>query len=231
MLGGVVLIAVAIIAVAIAISSGGSKTVKPNSAAAKQAATSVSTLLTGIPQSGLTLGNPNAKVTITEFGDLECPICAEFATTSEKQLINNYVRTGKAKLVYRSLCTATCNGPGQGVFDTQQVAASAAGSQNKAWDYILLFYNEQGQEGSGYVTESYLSGLASQIPGLNLGTWQSDRKNPTISAQIAGDLAFARSKGWVNTPTVIIKGPKGEQDFTQVLEDYGTYQSAINTVS
>ena len=37
-------------------------------------------------------------------------------------------------------------------------------------------YNEQGAEGTNYVTESYLQGLAKQIPGLNFKKWMSDRK-------------------------------------------------------
>jgi protein-disulfide isomerase len=232
MLGGTVLAAVAIIAVAIAVSSGsGTKTIKVDSPQAKQAATQVNTLLAGIPQSGVTLGNPKAPVTITEYGDLECPICQEFALTSEQQLINNYVKTGKAKLVFRSLETASGGSPIANVFPNQQVAAYAAGKQAKAWNYILLFYNEQGQEDTGYATNSYLQSLATQIPGLNLPQWENDRNDQSLSQQVAADEQYAKSKGWSSTPTVIISGPKGEQDFTQSLEDYGTYQSAINSVT
>ena len=57
--------AIAVVAVAIAVSSGGkqpAKVVKPNSPAAKAAQSKVNALLAGIPQSGDTLGNPKAKV-------------------------------------------------------------------------------------------------------------------------------------------------------------------------
>ena len=57
--------------------------------------------------------------------------------------------TGKLKIEYRSLETATREPE---VFKTQQVAALAAGQQNKLWHFIELFYHEQGEEGSGYVT-------------------------------------------------------------------------------
>ena len=63
------------------------------------------------------------------------------------------MRTGKLKIEYRSLETATREPE---TFKTQQVAALAAGKQNKMWNYIELFYHEQGEEDSGYVTESYL---------------------------------------------------------------------------
>jgi protein-disulfide isomerase len=229
MLGGVVLIAIALIAVVIAISSSGTKKVNVNSPQARRAAAQVNALLAGIPQSGVTLGNPNAPVTVTEYGDLECPICQEFAQGAEQQIINNDVKTGKAKLVYRSLLTASKSSPISNVFESQQIAAYAAGKQNKAWNYILLFYNEQGQEGTGYATESFFDALAQQI-GLNVSKWKSDRQDPSLAAQLTADTQAADSKNFTGTPTVVIKGPKGEQDF-QSLEDYGTYQSVIKQVA
>src|SRR5579884_1672572 len=152
MLGGVVLIAVAIIAVAIAVSSGSggsNNAAKLTSNANKTGKghvvpcqgspdSAVCSLLSGIPQSGNTLGNPHAKVTVTEFGDLECSVCDAFAigsndTTSagtpgtglEDQLIRNDVRSGKVKLVYRSLETASGGNPDQSAFLNQQVAAES----------------------------------------------------------------------------------------------------------
>ena len=50
------------------------------------------------------------------------------------------------------------------------------------WDYLELFYHEQGEEGSGYVTERYLRGLASQVPGLNLAAWSAARSQLTTSS-------------------------------------------------
>ena len=66
----------------------------------KSAVATVAALLKGIPQNGNTLGKPTAPVTVTEYGDLVCPICQEFAFGSEQQLIKNEVRSGKVKLVY-----------------------------------------------------------------------------------------------------------------------------------
>lgn len=232
MLGGVLVAAVAIIAVAIAISSSSShKTVTPDSPQAKQAASTVASLLNGIPQSGNTLGNPKAKVTVTEFGDLECPICQEFALSAEPQIIQNDVRTGKAKLVYRSLETASGGSPIANVFPTQQSAAYAAGAQGKAWDYILLFYNEQGQEDTGYVTASYLDGLAKQVPGLNYGSWLLDLKDPKFAQQVTADQQAAQSAGYNSTPTVVISGPKGQAQPLIGNYPFSAYQSAISEAS
>ncbi len=186
LLGGVVILAVAIVAVLIAISSGGStpKVIKPTSKQAVGEAATVAKLLAGIPQSGNRLGSASAPVTVTEFGDLECPVCKDFALSSENQLITDDVRTGKVQLIYKSLPTATENGPDPNVFPTQQAAAYAAGAQNLGWNYIELFYHEQGTEDTAYVTPAYLEGLAKQISGLNFATWNSQRFNPTYTSEV-----------------------------------------------
>lgn len=235
MLGGVLALAVVIVAVAIALSvSGGGSSgsaPKPTSSTAKQSASTVNNLLAGIPQKGTTLGSPSAKVTVTEFGDLECPICKDFALSSESQLISRDVRSGKVKLVYRSLETATGGAPDPRIFPVQQAAAYAAGAQNKAWNFIMLFYREQGQEATGYVNQSYLDGLASQIPGLNYSQWLSASQSPSYTAQVTADQQAAAGLGFTATPTLTIQGPKGQAQPIQSLADYPTLESAIKSVS
>jgi protein-disulfide isomerase len=233
MLGGVVIGAVAVVAVAIAISSSGSASavVKPNSAAAKQAKTTVSTLLAGIPQSGNRLGSPSAKVTVTEWGDLQCPICKDFALGAENQLISSDVRSGKVQLIYRSLPTATGNGPDPSVFPTQQAAALAAGIQQRGWNYIELFYHEQGTEDTTYVTSNYLDGLAQQIPGLNYGKWSSDRQSSTLTSQVTTDEQTATAAGYSSTPTLVVKGPKSQAQPIVGDTTYSSLESAIKSVS
>jgi protein-disulfide isomerase len=169
---------------------------------------------------------------VTEFGDLECPVCRDFALGAESQLISNDVKSGKVKLVYRSLETATGSAPNASTaFPAQQSAAYAAGAQGKAWDFILLFYHEQGAEGTGYVTQSYLNGLAGQIPGLNYAKWQSDSKNPKYTAQVTADEQAAAGRGFTSTPTITIQGPKGQAQPIPSTTDYATLESKIKSVS
>jgi protein-disulfide isomerase len=233
MLGGVVVGAVAVVVVAIAVSSGGGggSVVKPDSPAAKQAVKTVNTLLANIPQDGNRLGSPTAKVTVTEFGDLECPVCKDFALGAEDQLISNDVRSGKVQLIYRSLPTATANGPDPSVFPTQQAAALAAGQQQRGWNYIELFYHEQGAEDTSYVTSDYLGGLAKQIPGLNYSTWNSDRTSSTLTGQVTTDEQAATAAGYNSTPTLVVKGPKSQASPIVGDTTYGALQSAIKSVS
>jgi protein-disulfide isomerase len=232
MLGGTVVGAIVVVVVAIAISAGGSSTqvVKPNSPAAKKAASTVNTLLAGIPQQGDTLGSPGAKVTLTEYGDLVCPVCKSFALGAENQLIANEVRSGKVKIVYKPLETAsqTAN---NSMFVPGQAAMLAAGNQKKGWNYIELFYHEQGDETDSYVTDSYLGGLAKQIPGLNFNQWSSDRGSSTLSSQVAAGESSANSAGFNSTPTLVVSGPKNQAQPLVGDQSYATVQSAINSVS
>src|SRR5262249_50746472 len=112
-------------------------------------------------------------------------------------LIESYVRTGKLKIEYRSLETATQM---PSAFAAQQVAALAAGRQNKMWNFIELFYHEQGPERSGYVTERYLQGLAQQVSGLNLIEWTAARNDRELARTLTTDARVARSAGINGTP-------------------------------
>jgi protein-disulfide isomerase len=232
MLAGTMIGAVAVVAVAIAISSGGSSGGGlQKGKALQQTEAAVSGLLNGVPQSGNTLGKTTAPVTISYYGDLECPICKDFTLTSFPSLVQNEVRQGKVKVVYKSVCTATCNSHPQTTFTTQQVAALAAGKQNKFWNYIELFYHEQGSETSGYVNDTYLSGLAGQVPGLDVSAWKSARSDPSLSSQVTGDESAAAAQSIQSTPTLIVQGPKGKAQPSQPVPTYSELQQLVKQVS
>lgn len=233
MLAGVVIAAVAVIVVAVVISTSGSGTSQgpaPGTKGAAKEAAAVDSLLAGIPQSGQTIGNPSANVTMTEYGDLECPICRDFALGTEPQLISNDVRSGKVKLVYKSFETATGGAPDPNIFPTQQAAAYAAGLQGKAWYYILLFYHEQGQEDTGYVTPAYLESIAKQIPGLNYNQWLSQYQSSTLTSQVQSEDQYANSQNFQGTPTIILQGPKGQTQPASGDIPYSDIQSGVNAV-
>jgi protein-disulfide isomerase len=226
-LGMGVAVAVLVVVILIVVSSSGggkSGSAKPSNVTA----TAVTALLVGIPQSGTTLGSPSAKVTVTEFGDLECPICADFAMGAENNLISSDVRSGRVKLVYRSLQTATQD---PSIFSTQQAAAYAAGAQDRAFNFIELFYNEQGAEDSGYVTAGYLDGLAKQVPGLNYAKWLAASSDVSYAQAVTADEQAAAKAGFDSTPTLVVTGPKGTAAPMTGAVDYGTLESAITSVS
>jgi len=220
---GIVLAIVAaiIVGIVLATGSGGKKAVAPKSEAANATVAEVKMLIGGIPQSGNTLGDPNAPLTLKYFGDLECPICKEFTLGALPSIIQKWVRTGKLKIEYRSLETATREPE---VFKTQQIAALAAGKQNKMWNFVETFYHEQGEEDSGYVTEKYLQNLAQQVPGLNLAAWTSARNDPALATQVSTDAQAANNAGFTGTPSFLIgktSGSAHKLEYSSLTEPTG----------
>jgi protein-disulfide isomerase len=145
--------AAVVTAAAIAVSASGGSRHTP-------AAAPVSTTFRGIPEHAGVLGSPSAPITLTEYVDLQCPICAEASKQTLPWLVQNYVRTGKVKLQLRTLHFI---GP-----DSERAARVAAGAkaQGRLWPFVESFYAAQGQENSGYVTDAFLRSVA-KAAGVN----------------------------------------------------------------
>jgi protein-disulfide isomerase len=158
-------------------------------------------LLKGIPQNGVTLGDPSAPAELVEFADLQCPYCAEANTQVLPPLIDKYVRTGQVKLVFRSL---TFLGP-----DSVKAALTAAsmGQQNHLWDFVELFFANQGREGSGYVTDAFVKKLATAVPGADVGRAMAQRNDASVTSQLDEAKAEARRLSVEATPTFFLVKP------------------------
>jgi protein-disulfide isomerase len=174
----------------------------------------VTSLLSGIRQRGSILGDPKAPVTVQYFADLQCPYCRRFTLRVLPSLIQSYVRRGKLKIEYRSLRTATRNPE---TFKIQQVAALAAGRQNKMWNFIDLFYHEQGRENSGYVSERYLRGLAQRVTGLDLIGWTAASGDPELVLAINRDAHAASNAGMTSTPSFLVAAA-GHTPYVSAIE-------------
>jgi protein-disulfide isomerase len=160
-----------------------------------------SALLADISQSANALGSVTSPVTLHYFADLECPYCRDFTLEALPSIISRWVRPGDLRIEYRALQTATREPE---VFLAQQAAVLAAGKQDKAWQFIETFYREQGEEGSGYVTDRFLEGIASEVPGLDLSQWNSDRSDRQLADEIVADARAAETAGLNGTPSFLI---------------------------
>ncbi len=194
-----------IVIVLIASSKSTPAPIRPQTATAVREDREISALLSGIPQHGSVLGQPGAPVTLQYYGDLECPFCKAFTVSALPTLIQKWVRTGRLKVEYHSLETATREPE---VFKSQQLAALSAGRQNKLWNFIETFYHEQGEEDTGYVTESFIRGIAGQVPGLDLARWSADRGEPALASELSNDAQSANNAQLSGTPGFLI-GPSG----------------------
>jgi protein-disulfide isomerase len=179
------------------------------------AVTEVKQQLSGIPQNGMVLGEPNAKVTLLEFGDLQCPVCKGYSEEILPQIIENQVRGGEAKIDFRNY---TIIGPQS---TPAGAAAIAAGEQGRGWNFVELFYRNQGAEDSGYVTDAFLTAIAKNAGVPDIGKWNKDRKSKRILGQVAETTAEAQRLGFTGTPSFAVKGPG-----TPGIETLGTPGSA-----
>jgi len=167
--------------------------------------------LGGIPQDKLTLGKPSAKVRLVEFGDLQCPICRDFAVNVLPELIENKVRTGEAMIEFRNFPIL---GPES---ETAAPAAVAAGEQGRGWNFIDLFYRNQGIEHSGYVTEGFLTSIAKGAKVADIARWNRESEGAGARKEVQRTAREAQGLGFEGTPSFAVEGPG-----TAGLEPLGT---------
>lgn len=203
----------AIVAVAVVIVVSGSET--SGGDAKLEGVGPVNEELSGIPQSGTAIGDPKAKVALLEFGDLQCPVCKEYSEKIITQLISGPVKGGQATIEFRNF---TIIGPQS---TPAGAAAIAAGEQGRGWNFIELFYRNQGTEGSGYATDSFLEAIAKGAGVKDLARWNAARKSKRVLGQVSSTTAEAENLGFSGTPSFAVEGPG-----TQGLETLGTPGSA-----
>jgi len=165
----------------------------------------------GLTETAGTIGKPSAKVTITEYGDLRCPVCKNFDNEVVPTLVEDLVRTGKAKLRFK---TWPILGPNS---VTAAQAAYAARQQNALWRYAALTYLNQGDESVSWFTTAFARSVAEAV-GLDLAKFDKDRASATANALIDQVNTEATSLGFQGTPTIRVTGPSGAETVDASLE-------------
>jgi protein-disulfide isomerase len=220
-------------AIIVSASGGGSNEAKSRPGAAQKKAASSGTIpgqkesaemLTGIPQHGIYLGNANAPVRLVEFADLQCPFCREYSLQTLPQLVQDYVRSGKVRMEFRDLAFLGKDSVTAGRH------AAAAGQQNKLWNFIDVFYFNQGEENTGYVTPSFLDSIdkAAGVDPATAGAFAASAASltPIKQANALGDQLGVQS-----TPTVFV-GKRGGalQQVQAAPTDVASFKQAIDGV-
>jgi protein-disulfide isomerase len=215
--------AVAVIVALIVISQSGGSDDGGDAPSMVQGAAQVDSELSGIPQDGQVLGDSNAPVTVVEFGDPQCPVCKAFSQEVAPQLISSQVKTGNVKYEYEPYIII---GP-----DSKPAmrAALAAGDQGRFWNYLQLFYRNQGEENSGYVTDDFLTNIAKGAGVPDIDEWNQSRNGSQWDSILAKGTADAQSLGFNGTPSILVEGPKGQKPLSGFT--LPEIQAAIQQVS
>jgi len=213
-------LAVCAVAVLVIISQSGGG----SSGSGTEDAALVKQQLRGIPQHGTVLGDPNAKVTVIEYADLQCPVCQAFSTETAPDLISQVVRKNTATYDLRQY---TIIGPDSAV---AAKAALAAGEQGRYWNFVELFYRNQGTENSGYVTDDFLTSVAKGAGVPDLDKWNQDRQSPKWDAALSKVQSETQSLGINSTPTFVVQGPGGKKVVGSGILPLSQLQIAIKSV-
>ena len=129
-----------------------------------------------------------------QFEDLQCPICKRYTDDAFPAIVNEYVRTGRLKIDFRGLAFL-----GPDSLKALKIAL-AAGLQNKLWQVVGLFYENQGAENSGWVSDPLIDQILDQVPGLDAAKVKVDAKSAKVANQIAAVQAEATKLQVQGTP-------------------------------
>jgi protein-disulfide isomerase len=180
-------------------------------------------LLNGIPQRTTSLGDPAAPVTLVEFGDLQCPTCANFAHNVLPAIVSHYVRPGRLLLTFAPLHFIGSDSTRAARF------ALALGAQNRLWQFTELMYLNQGLENSGYVSTRYLSALADAIPGVEQRRALTDQQSATVQAQLTRADTLATQFHVRGTPSFLLyRSGAPARAFAPGALDVDTFSAAID---
>jgi protein-disulfide isomerase len=159
--------------------------------------------LEDLNQEGFSVGEPGAPLTLTEYGDLQCPFCAEAAHAVIPVLLDEYVASGDLRIDFKPLAFL---GPDS---ETAALVAIAAAEQDLGFAFVDAFYANQGAENSGYVTPDFLREVGGEVEGLDVEAALADAEKPQTADALAGFAAEAEEAGVDSTPTFLL-GPTGE---------------------
>jgi protein-disulfide isomerase len=149
------------------------------------------------------LGNPSsAPITIIDFSDFQCYLCARYVKATEPLINQTYIQTDKVVLVFKHL-------PNRG-FDSMNpaIAAQCTNDQGSFWDFHQLLYKNQKPIDSGWVSKENLKKFAAKIPELDMDKFNSCFDNQKYKSFVEKDVALASSLGFQETPSFVIVNSK-----------------------
>jgi protein-disulfide isomerase len=199
----VIVLAAVVVVGAIVVSSSGEDEPAATSSPGVTPAEDVQELYAGIPQRGNRLGGADAPATLLEIADLQCPFCAQYSAEALPSIVQDYVRAGRLnyELQIRSfLGRDSVRAAG---------AAAAAADQNLMYQFVDLFFRNQGPENSDYADDDFIRGVASQVEGLDVEAVVAAADDPLAQPAVRRAEQFARDIGSTSTPDFYIR--KGDR--------------------
>ncbi|AFS82718.1 DsbA family protein [Candidatus Nitrosopumilus sediminis] len=186
----------------------------------QQAGPAKITINTFIDNGSPILGNPNAPVTLIEFGDYQCHFCNVFFHSTEENILKNYVETGKVKMIFKDY----------NIIGPDSVNAShgahCANDQGLFWEYHDILYSNWTGENNGWASSENLGRFAQDI-GLDMNVWSECMINGTHSQIILASNEDARSLELTGTPAFFVIGPDGKTTRLFGAQPFETFEKVF----
>lgn len=215
-----------IIAVVVVIVVAGSSSSSGGDSQNIKEVSQVDSLVNGLPQKKLVLGESKAPVELIEYGDLQCPICKEYSEEILPAVVEKQVKEGTAKIIFRNFLIIGPESLAAGA------AAIAAGNQGKGWTFLELFYRNQGTENGGYVTDEFIEAVAKAAGVKDMAKFNKERNSKPIEEEATRTSEQAETLGFEGTPSFAIKGPKSNGlELLGTPESTGKIEEEIERVS
>ena len=218
LIAGIVAVVAVVVVVLVVVGQGGDG----DGGSDVKGAGEVKEMLAGIEMDGLVMGDKKAPVNVYEFADLQCPACKSFMEKTFPEVVKRYVKTGKIQM---EIVYLTFLGPDS---STAAKAALAAAKQDGAWHFSDMLYKNQGAENAGYVTDEFLEGLAAEVPDLDIEKWKKDLKSSSHDQKLQDFDSRAEEEGVDSTPSFVIEGPKGQEEFISGAVDIDEFASIVD---
>lgn len=187
--GAALAIAAVFIAAAVLLRDDGTTAANPNAVVD----------LEGIPQDGAFLGAPDAKVTVIEYADIQCPACRMYMEELFPTVVDEYVRPGKVRNEYRGYPFL-----GDDSLKGERFLLAAA-EQDRLWQLQEALYRNQGAENSGWLTDELIRGVAADIPGLDVDQLFAAAETDEIGQAAQQAAVDAQSAGVTGTPSIFVE--------------------------
>jgi len=168
------------------------------------------------------LGDPNAPITLVEFGDYQCFFCNKFFHNTEQKLLENYVDTGKVKIIFKDF---TIIGPDS---MTAAHAAHCADDQDLFWEYHDMLYNNWNGENNGWASSENLLRMAQDV-GLNIDEFTDCMLNEIHTQIISASNADARTLGLTGTPGFFVISPSNQVTKIPGAQPYDVFQKIFDS--
>lgn len=149
------------------------------------------------------LGDVNAPITIVEFGDYQCFYCNKFFHETEEQINENYIKTGKAKLIFKDFTIIGADSV------VSAHAAHCANEQGKFWEYHDTLYKNWNGENNGWASADNQFKFAKDV-GLDENAFTECMSSEKYKSTIQASSNDAKTLGLTGTPAFFIIGPNNK---------------------